>query len=278
MHLRKIDTVNLTEALGEESGGGIHPYHEILFISEGVAALKWMGQDYLAPAPALFLLPPNTPHLLVKQSPACKIGYIELDMRCSADFLDLSHAALWNRMQSDKDPQLPELASIYESACRMWDSLSPQSPYKAIAEDLIMLDIRKLLLMIAYFLRARESQSIYISDSFQIKSDTNERIQTIIRYMESNYYKQITVNLLASHAHLEVSYFIRAFHKIVGKTPLQYLHDLRLNAAASFLQTTKMSVQHITEAVGFQSIHYFSRLFKQRFGVSPSLWRSRHTL
>ncbi|MFD0696609.1 AraC family transcriptional regulator [Paenibacillus sp. GCM10027628] len=278
MHLRKIDTVNLTGIPGKESGGGIHPYHEILYISEGVVVLQWMGNDYLAASPALFLLPPNTPHLLVKRSAACRFGYIELDMQGSTDFPDLTQAGIWNGMQSDKDPQLPELAPIYQSAFQMWDCLNPQSPFKSIAVDLILLDIRKLLLMIGSFLHTQESRALGLSASpaYQDKDVTNERIQTIIRFMESNYQGQITVKLLASYAHLDVSYFIRTFHKIAGKTPLQYLHDLRLNAAACFLSTTKMPVQDITDAVGFQSIHYFSRLFKQRYGVSPSLWRNRH--
>ncbi|MCU6797481.1 AraC family transcriptional regulator [Paenibacillus sp. WQ 127069] len=278
MYLRKIDKVDLSGVLSKENGGGIHPYHEILFISDGVVALQWMGQTYLSAAPALFLLPPNTPHILVKQSEVCRFGYIELDMQGSTEFPNLVHARSWNGKQSNKDPQLSAFVPIYQTASRMWDSYDPQSPYQSIAEDLMLLDIRRLLLLITCFLKAHGLPAISPpSEAFRDIEDANQRIQKIMRYMESNYQNTMTVSLLASQAYLDVSYFIRSFHKIAGRTPLQYLHDLRLNAAACFLSTTQMPVQAISDAVGFQSIHYFSRLFKQRYDVSPSLWRKQNT-
>ncbi|GAA3401757.1 AraC family transcriptional regulator [Paenibacillus hodogayensis] len=278
MYLRKIETVDLPAVVGKETGGGIHPYHEILFISEGTVLLQWINRDYVASAPALFLLSPNTPHTLIRKSAFCRFGFIELDMEGSTEFPNLAQARLWNGMQSDKDPLGAGIASIYEMAFQIWNNLNPLNPYKSIAMDLIPLDIRKLLLLVSCFLNAREPRLADPSrvPAFPDKADATERIHKVIRYMESNYQNPLTITLLASHVYLDVSYFIRSFHKIVGKTPLQYLHELRLNAAISFLSTTKMSIQDITNEIGFQSIHYFSRLFKQKYGVSPSLWRTRH--
>lgn len=57
-------------------------------------------------------------------------------------------------------------------------------------------------------------------------------------------------------------------------TPMQYLHQLRMNAARSYLRKTELSIQEIAGASGYPSIHYFSRMFKQTFGISPSEWRA----
>lgn len=276
MLVRKIETVELSGVTSEDRGGGIHPYHEILFISEGEIALQWMGRDYAAASPALFLLPPNTPHLLVRQSAACRFGYIELDIQDAADFPDLARAGVWNDMQTAA--RQPELAAIYETAAGMWDSLRPQSPYRSIAAELVLLDIRKLLLLIGCCLLSPAPRTARTADAPAApeQAATAARIQEVMRYMESNYPYPMTVAVLAARAHLEVTYFIRSFHKMAGTTPLQYLHDLRLNAAACFLTTTDRRIQDITGAVGFHSIHYFSRLFKQRYGESPSAWRYRH--
>jgi AraC-like DNA-binding protein len=277
MHLRKIDFLDFSKEQGKESGGGIHPYPEILFILEGTARLQWIDRDYTATSPSLFLLPPNTPHMLSNKSDYCRFGFIELDMEGSSSFPNLEQAYLWNGMQPANPAQWPATVLIYETALQIRDNLSPNNPYRSIAKDLIMLDIRKLLLLVSCFLQTRKAGLVTPSPAavFPDKTRTSERIHTVIRYMESNYQHPLTVNVLASEAYLDVSYFIRSFHKIVGKTPLQYLHDLRLNAAICFLSTTTMSIQDITNAVGFQSIHYFSRLFKQKYGVSPSLWRTR---
>ncbi|WP_167859017.1 helix-turn-helix domain-containing protein [Paenibacillus cymbidii] len=277
MLVRKIDVVDWTGLSDKEVGGGIHPYHEMLSISEGVVSLQWMGREYVAEAPALFLLPPNTPHVLAKRSAVCRFGYIELDMNGSAEFPHAAQARVWNAIQTDKDPRLPELNPIYELASAMWRCWNPQHPYRSKAGDLMMMDIRKLLLLVACFLERRESRTAQASDAvFPDRTSAYERIQDLMRYMEANYPSPITVQHLASLAHLDVSYFIRLFHKMSGRTPLQYLLDLRLNAAACFLATTTMRIRDITEAVGVPNIHYFSRLFKQKYAASPSLWRIRN--
>jgi len=56
-------------------------------------------------------------------------------------------------------------------------------------------------------------------------------------------------------------------------SPLGYLQELRMSAAKSLLLMTTMSIQEVTDAVGYQSIHYFSRLFKKKYGKSPTQWR-----
>ncbi|GGD77043.1 AraC family transcriptional regulator [Paenibacillus nasutitermitis] len=276
MYLRKRDRVHLSGVSQQEIGGGIHPFHEILYISEGTVVLQWIGTDYTAASPALFLLPPYTPHLLISQSDVCQFGYIELDMQDTPDFPALPQADLWNSIQADKEPQIEALTPLFQLASGLWLSPDNTGPFQSIAGELIALDIRKLLLMINTILqtsRPRELNPVSLSN-LDVPS---ERIQAVIRHMESNYQEALTVNQLASSVHLDVSYFIHSFQKIASKTPLQYLHDLRFNAATCFLSQTKMTVQEITRAVGFQSIHYFSRLFKQRYGISPSMWRKQHS-
>jgi AraC-like DNA-binding protein len=59
-------------------------------------------------------------------------------------------------------------------------------------------------------------------------------------------------------------------------TPFQYLNNIRMNAAEKFLQNSDMSIQEIAIITGYQSIHYFSRSFKQKYGVSPIQWRNEH--
>lgn len=278
MYLRKYDVVRMSSNRHAESGGGIHPFHEILIVTSGSVLLKWMGKDYAAHAPAVFLLAPNTPHLLVKQSAACGFAYMELDMQDSAaEFPNLAQMLAWNEMQCGDERHARELAPIYSTAGSLCDVLSPQFPYESAKEQVAELDIRKMLLLIACSLQSRFSPLPRMRESSarHDKDESRNHIQALMRYMESSYFEPITVNMLADSVHLDVSYFIRLFRSIAGTTPLQYLQDLRLNAASCFLSTTAMPVQEVAAAVGIPSIHYFSRLFKQTYGVSPTQWRER---
>ncbi|MFC5403380.1 AraC family transcriptional regulator [Cohnella soli] len=276
MELRKYDIVHLS-AEAELESGGIHPCYEILFISSGSAHLRWMGKDYRVQAPALFLLAPNTPHTLISErSSPCSFLYLELGVESAAAFPGLPQQRDWNMLQTSEERLKPGLASVYTTAHSLLETLSPQSPFAAVAEQIAQLDIRKILLLIGcYFLPASEADRL--TGSRLEQPEASERIRTLMRNLESTYFEPHTVNQLAASAHLDVSYFIRQFRSITGKSPLKYLQDLRMNAAAWFLSTTQKPVQEIASATGFQSVHYFSRLFKMTYGVSPSEWRKRET-
>lgn len=68
--------------------------------------------------------------------------------------------------------------------------------------------------------------------------------------------------------------FRRVFRQHTGLPPNQYLLNLRIHKAKALLGNSRMPVKEIAEATGFDSIYYFSRLFKQKTGMAPIQWRS----
>lgn len=72
---------------------------------------------------------------------------------------------------------------------------------------------------------------------------------------------------------MSVSWFQRNFKQIVNYTPMQYLLTIRVNNAASLLETTDYSMSEIAAIVGYDDALYFSRLFRKLKGMSPSEYR-----
>jgi transcriptional regulator GlxA family with amidase domain len=63
----------------------------------------------------------------------------------------------------------------------------------------------------------------------------------------------------------------RRLRQLTGMTPNQYLRELRLQQARSFIEAgTHPTVKAVSAAVGFRDTRYFSRLFQERFGIMPS--------
>ncbi|MDF2722598.1 MAG: AraC family transcriptional regulator, partial [Paenibacillus sp.] len=140
-------------------------------------------------------------------------------------------------------------------------------------EEIVVLDIRKTLRLVQSFLRSRLPLEAKESGKPKAGSDF---ILKLMRYMEASYAEPIDLSDLAGRVHLNASYIVRAFKHETGVTPMQYLNKLRLDAAICFLRHTDMRVQQIAESTGFNSIHYFSRLFKSKYGASPQQWRLTH--
>lgn len=76
---------------------------------------------------------------------------------------------------------------------------------------------------------------------------------------------------------LPVSYskFRKVFKQVTGESPNQYYLNLRLKKAMTLLDATHLSVNEIAYQTGFESVFYFSKLFKKKNGLSPSAWRDQ---
>jgi len=73
-----------------------------------------------------------------------------------------------------------------------------------------------------------------------------------------------------SPAHLR-----RSFHRFIGVAPQAYLTERRLERACHLLQSTNLTVAAVGEAIGFESVYTFSRIFTERYHLPPSKWRER---
>jgi AraC-like DNA-binding protein/mannose-6-phosphate isomerase-like protein (cupin superfamily) len=94
-------------------------------------------------------------------------------------------------------------------------------------------------------------------------------------YIETRFRETITIEDVSSHALLSPSYLIRAFKSQYGRTPIDYLIGLRVEAAANLLRASDLSCGEIADAVGFGDIYQFSRTFRRRVGVSPTGYRGK---
>ncbi|MBX3256398.1 MAG: helix-turn-helix domain-containing protein [Chitinophagaceae bacterium] len=71
------------------------------------------------------------------------------------------------------------------------------------------------------------------------------------------------------------SAFRKNFKMLTGYSPNQYYLNLRLTRSKELLASTTLSVEEIADQTGFDSIYYFSKIFKKKTGVSPNLYRSQ---
>ncbi|TVY05608.1 AraC family transcriptional regulator [Paenibacillus cremeus] len=254
----------------EETRGGIHPYPELLYVLSGKVQITWRGVCYTASPRALVLLPSDTPHQVVALSKEADIWYAELDFGEDELFPGMENNITWNELQCSPESR-PVLDPVFEMTLELVTEAicTEKISVSEYAKRLCLLDIQKLLLFIRAYLER---------DSAVLSFDRNEDGDTtvaLMRFMESRYSQPITLKMLADFVHLNPSYLIRDFKKHTGSTPIQYLQMLRMNAAMCYLAATDMSINHVAEQCGYPSIHYFSQLFKKKFGVSPTDWRKK---
>ena len=104
---------------------------------------------------------------------------------------------------------------------------------------------------------------------------TTSRIMPAILYLQENYTKGISTEDLAKMCYISPSQLRRLFHKQMGKSPLAYKNELRLQHAKIMLISSELSVGEIAELLGFYDIYAFSHFFADAAGMPPSVYKSR---
>lgn len=94
-------------------------------------------------------------------------------------------------------------------------------------------------------------------------------------YIDRHYNEHMLIQDIADYLHLNPRYVTAIFKKKFLKTPKQYLTELRIEKAKSFLADTEYPLQIIANAVGLENQFSFSRLFKEMTGLSPSEYRKQ---
>lgn len=102
-----------------------------------------------------------------------------------------------------------------------------------------------------------------------------EQLDRIKNYISHNMEHEITLDELSEFANLSKYYLCRLFKKAFGMTPIQYHMTVRMEQGKQMIQFTNLPLSQIADKLGFQSIHAFSRAFRNLEGVSPSFYRKK---
>lgn len=119
--------------------------------------------------------------------------------------------------------------------------------------------------------RPYESTSYY-DDKHRYHPD-EDIVQAQI-WLQDNCQKEILLKNVAEKFDMSVRTFNRRFKNATGKTPLQYLQEIRIDMAKDLLQTSNLSVSEIAYKVGYQDMGHFSSLFKKLLSTTPSDYRA----
>ena len=106
--------------------------------------------------------------------------------------------------------------------------------------------------------------------------EANQLISKVKKYLQHNYMNvDISLDSVSNIVSLNPTYFSALFKKETGVNFLDYLTDLRIQAARSLLTDPLRSTSEIASMVGYDSAGYFARAFKKRTGMTPTEYRKK---
>lgn len=108
------------------------------------------------------------------------------------------------------------------------------------------------------------------NEATRIQLNNQIRLQKMLTFIYENYREDVTLEDIARAADISRSEAGRCFNTYMGCSPVESLIQYRLQMAHQLLNERTQTLQQIAYACGFNSVNYFSRQFKKKYGYSPS--------
>ena len=102
----------------------------------------------------------------------------------------------------------------------------------------------------------------------------DERMNHIMNLIQANY-QTITLEKLSTELALSAPYLSKYIKEKSGSTFGDIVKNVRLKKSRTLLKNTKMTVENVAEQVGYQNVEHFNRLFKKKYGMTPTQYRNQ---
>lgn len=132
--------------------------------------------------------------------------------------------------------------------------------------------LKAYLMQMLLLIIREQCETISPAGSYAFESVNKKYVvEQIVSYLEDHYNEKISLDQIAENMYLSPFYISKIFKSEIGDTPIRHLINIRLEKAKELLESGDSgSIQAVAAMVGYDDAYHFSKLFKKRYGISPS--------
>ena len=251
------------QSTGDYSSNEAHDFPEICYVKSGTNYLLLNGQRHCMTAGQMVIYAPLSFHG----------GYDRSDSNLlivSMKLEDKKIRGLYDRILT-LTPELQEeceafFATLFKTFC-LKETLN--DTFKIYTgENASPLELEILKKEFEAFILKLEKE--YLTENSKRSSKHSAECVQIINYLHEHLCDTLTVEQIAKDNRIGTSKLKQMFRELHECGVLQYHIHMKLEEAKRLLRVGEMNITQISEYLGFSTVHYFSRLFKNKIGVSPN--------
>lgn len=250
-----LNDAGAREAKGSTVAKHTHPFFEFIFVRKGSLRYEWEKGSIRVRKGACLVIPPHLAHRRVVESDMALNAFHV--MIVNTDPRDLTHFP-W------KSPSPPEtekvLASLHSETERK------EAGFRTLSRSLVTGLLIPLLRKI--FPSSEQNRAS--------KKSPHPILVRAVQMMNDRIREEIGMSEIAGACGISVRHLARLFKSELGTSPQNYFFEKKMPMAYSTLVSDKTStIRAIARELGFHDSAYFSRVIRERFGLSPKEIRSR---
>jgi len=258
--------------------------HEIILITSGACVFELENQTYAVEAGDLLFIRPHLRHsYFVPSGKSFHYFAVHFDLMYMGEQLDFSPVDVYvnhDYFNMDSIPVEEDLADRpaleidevwFPHRMRVSDLAVYIPLFSQLVQTFTMKPPGYPIMLRAQLLQilAAMVSDLATGEGINRQSAYRTEIAEAVAFMHAHYAEAIDLQTLSLSKHFSVNHFRKLFKEATGRTPLEFLTHLRMEKAKELLQTGALTVGKVSALVGYEDIHYFSKLFKKLEGMSP---------
>lgn len=235
-----------------------HSLYEIYFLLEGNCTYFIDNKVYNVQAGDIVIIPDGVIH----HTKYDNISHSRILINCSARYIPASVVSgMISGVYLYRNPD------IIDRMNKIFENIGKEYSLKdRLSDEIILCHTHSLF----YLLMREYNTCIYVEGK-------NKVIEQAMTYIQENFSTSVTLSDIAAMFSVSPEHFSRMFKKETGLGFSKYVNSVRLRHAEKLLRSTeKPNITRIAESCGFEDSNYFSKKFKEMYGISPKKICSRH--
>lgn len=243
-----------------------HKYWECLIMKENSAINSLDGAERIVSNRDFCLIRPENAHQ-IKRFNRNNPQYYNLMIR--TDYLLAAISLINPQLAKNNAETIPQYGTcephLHAEIIQLLDKTFPLSTEEVVKKQQIL---RLVVLKLLAILLTPKT----------VESSSNDLASQIVAIMSKPENMRLSIREIAEKAGYCQEYIIRTLRKSGSTKPHKVFMGIKLEYARSLLSSTDFQMVDVAEQIGISDVSYFSKLFKRKFGVSPSVYRKNNPL
>ncbi|NOU88743.1 helix-turn-helix domain-containing protein [Paenibacillus sp. LMG 31460] len=242
-----------------------HSFFEVCYVLAGEGSYLESDEEYPLRQGTLFCSRPGKWHQ-IKSEAGIEIYYVAFELDSS-------------RSSEEKLNRYLQMMNLNKIVVPMADETVTAQTWRMLftlcKQDRIM--TKEMIRSFAYALLVSfysEFAEVVESDDFpEHQQISSYYLQRAKLFIEDNLASSLSLHQLSSYLHITERHLSRLFAVKVGQTFSHYVQERRVRKSMELLLETDWTISRIAQEIGFESVHYYSRVFTRKIGVPPGKFR-----
>lgn len=264
--------------------GESHPFWEFVCVDKGEVTIGAGERSFLLTRGQIAFHEPEEFHW-VRAGGKAAPNLIVISFSSSSPMMDFFRGRILHISENDRRL----LARIVNEA-RAYLSGRLDDPYQTEltirndappgAGQIIRLCLEELLIgLIRRYQKSEDARAVRaavspVPDKTMTENAEEETFSQITAYLAGRLADRVTIEQICSDNLIGRSRLQKLFHEKCGQGIIEYFSHMKIDAAKQLIRNEQMNFTQISEALGYSSIHYFSRQFRKLTGMTPSEYAS----